>query len=88
MLRFRRKRHSPLDAPGRLGVGATRAAARWEGPAVPPRHRRCAAVKVYLAKQQPLTCASLGHGKTLLAPDTQRTVALSGSKPLSRPRCR
>ncbi len=87
MLRFRRKRHSPLDARGRLGVGATRAAARWEGPAVPPRHRRCAAVKVYLAKQPP-KCASLGHGKTLLVPDTPRAVALYGSKPLSRPRCR
>jgi hypothetical protein len=76
----RRKRHGPLDARGRPGVGATRAAARWEGPAVPTRHRRCAAVKVYLAKQQPPKCASLGHGKTLLAPDTQRAVALSGKQ--------
>ncbi|TGD84683.1 hypothetical protein BayCH28_25170 [Mycolicibacterium sp. CH28] len=84
----RRKRHGPLDAQGRPGVGATRAAARCEGPAVPPRHRRCAAVKIYLAKQQPPQCASLWHGKTLLAPETPCAAALFGSKPLSRPRCR
>ncbi|MFQ2875355.1 hypothetical protein ACLILY_08410 [Mycobacterium sp. MS3] len=37
----------------RSGVRATKASAKLEGRVVPPGHRRSAAVKAYLAKQQP-----------------------------------
>ncbi len=37
----------------RAGIRATRASAKLEGQVVPPGHRQSAAVKAYLAKQQP-----------------------------------
>lgn len=43
----------PRAAVKKAGMRATKASAKLEGRVVPADHRRSAAVKAYLAKQQP-----------------------------------
>lgn len=71
-----RKRHGPLDARGRLGVGATRAAARFEGLAAlrvigavrrsrSPREASAAHVKIPWARQDTLGAGHSAHRRAL-----------------------